>query len=164
MSKAHIVCGMTDTGKSYYIKNQIRNVPNKQSLYIYDINNEYKEFFDYELIDFEDFAYNCTLLSNAIIVLEEATIFLDGRLKCDQYIQTVLTRKKHTKNYIFLVFHSVAQIPPYVYQLCNYITLFKTNDLPDMSARELRDLRLRDFMQRIKANPDIHYYETMRII
>lgn len=162
--KAHIIAGMTGVGKSTFVKNQLDKVPEKGAFYIYDVNNEYKAYYNYELIDFEDFAYNCTLLSDSIIVYEEATVFLDGRLKCDQYVQKVLTLKRHRNNFIFLVFHAVAEIPPYVYRLCNFITLFKTNDLPDMSARELRDPRLKDFMERIKENSNKHYYETMRIL
>lgn len=166
MSKAHIVVGMTDTGKSYYIKDKLRKIPNKESLYIFDYQKEYNpEFIQYGLIPFEDFAYNCTLLWNAVIIFEEASIFLGGHMSnTDKYVNDVLVSKKHRKNFVFLVFHSVAEIPPYVYRKCNFITLFKTNDLPDMSARELRDRRIKEYMDRVQASNDLHYHETMKIL
>jgi hypothetical protein len=165
MSKAHIIVGMTGTGKSYYLKKRLKKVPNRGSFYIFDYQNEYKEFIDYGLIPYEEFAYNCTLISNAVIVFEEASIFMGGHMKStDSYVNEVLVSKRHKNNFVFLVFHAVAEIPPYIYRKCNYITIFKTNDLPDMSARELRDHRIKDYMSRVNANKKPHYSETMKII
>lgn len=164
MSKAHIICGMTGTGKTTLVQNLIRHVPNKQAFFIYDINNEYREFFQYPLMDFEDFAYKSTLLNNAVIIFEEATIFLDGRFVSDRYIQKTLILKRHRNNFIFLIFHAVAEIAPFAYRLSNYITLFKTNDLPDLSARELRDPRLKPIMERVKHNKNMFYHETLKIL
>jgi hypothetical protein len=165
VSKALLVVGATDVGKSFYIKDLIsKNLKNFECLVVYDVNNEYSHLSPYDFeSDFEKFAENATHLRNSIIIFEEATIFLDGRTIADKYTKTVLALKKHRNNMIILVFHAVSEIPLYVYRLANYITIFKTNDLPDMSARELRDIRLKEFMQRVKNSPDIHYHETLKI-
>lgn len=165
MSKAHIIVGMTGTGKSEYIKKMLRKIPEKKALYIFDYQNEYQEFINYGLIPFEDFAYNATMIRNGVIVYEEATIFLTSHgSQTDRYVNEVLVSKRHTNNYVFLIFHSVAEIPPYIYRKCNYITLFKTNDLPDLSSRELRDVRLKNYMERVKKHKNPHCYETMKIL
>jgi hypothetical protein len=162
MSKAHIIVGATDTGKSFFIKNTLRKVPSYDALLIYDINNEYQEFSEEPFEDFETFAISATRCEHAIIVFEEATIFLNNR-GCSQAVNELLVRKKHTKNFVFLVFHSVRSIPRYVYELSNYITIFKTNDSPDLSARELKDDRIKDIMIRVKNNQNKHYFETLKI-
>lgn len=165
MSKAHIVVGMTDTGKSYYVKNTLLNkVPNKGALFIYDINHEYKDFFPYELIYFEDFAEKALQLRNSVIVFEEATIFLDGRTITDRHIKQILALKKHHKNYIILVFHSIAEIPRYVYRLCNYITVFKTNEEPKYAIREIKDFKLLPVIEKVRKHKNIHYNQTFKII
>lgn len=163
MSKCHLIVGATDVGKSYFIKNLLKKVPNKRSFFIHDINNEYGEFYNGEFLDFEEFAYKTTLLKNAVIVFEEATIFLDSRTLADKYVKETLALKKHTNNYIFMVFHAIAEIPYYVYRLSNYITVFKTNDIPGMSDRELRDSRLNDILKQVKENNDFHYCYTLKI-
>lgn len=165
MSKAHLVVGMTDTGKSTYIKNLLKTVPNKKSLLIYDINNEYSEFIEGKrILDFKEFALLASVVKNSIIVFEEATIFLDGRFKTDLLVQKVLTLKKHRKNYIFLVFHSLADVPGYVYRLSNYLTLFKTNDLSDITAKQLKDYRLKNYIEKLRQSSNIHEHITLKIL
>jgi hypothetical protein len=162
MSKAHIIVGATDTGKSYFVKSTLKKVPSYESLLIYDVNNEYSEFMEDPFEDFETFANNATKVERAIIVFEEATIFLNNR-SCNRSLNEILVRKKHTKNFVFLVFHSVRSIPRYVYELSNYITIFKTNDSPDLSARELKDDRIKSIMESVRNNNDRHYHETLKI-
>lgn len=165
IGKGHIFVGMTDTGKSYHIKNNILpKIPNKNSLFIFDINNEYKDFFPYDFIEFEDFAHATTLLKNSVILYEEATVFLDGRMKTDKDVKRVLSLKSHRNNYVILVFHSFREIPRYVYQLCNYITVFKTNEVPKTAISEIRDERLIPIIQRVHDNKSMHYNETFKIL
>jgi hypothetical protein len=164
MSKGigHIICGATQTGKTTFIKSLLKSVKNSESIIIYDINNEYKDFFPYPFINFETFSNKLTGIKNAVIVLEESTIFLNNR-SCNYSITELLVRKYHNFNYIFFVFHSVRSIPRYIYELCNYITIFKTNDAPDLTARELKDKRLEYLMNEVKSNKNSHYCKTLKI-
>jgi hypothetical protein len=162
MSKAHIIVGATGTGKSTFLKSILNKVKNKNSLFIYDINNEYKDYFPYDFIDFEDFVIAASNVENSIQIYEEATIFLNNR-SCNRYIIDILTRKRHTNNFVFLVFHSMRSVPRYIYELSNYITIFKTNDSPGMTSRELKDERLESIMLHVKNNKNSHYCETLKI-
>jgi hypothetical protein len=160
--KAHIIVGATDTGKSYFIKKLLKKVPNKQALLIYDIEGEYEEFYPYRLEEFETFINKAVNYENAIIVLEETTAFLSNRGD-NMTVRKLLVQKKHSKNYIILVFHSVRMIPRFIYELSNFITIFKTNDAPDMTAKELKDHRLEAIMTEVKNSKNPHYNKTLKI-
>ena len=162
MSKALIIVGATGTGKTTYIKNMLKKVPCKESLFIYDVNNEYSDLFPYPLIGIEDFMEKTQFMKKGIFVLEEATIYLNNR-SSNEYLINLMVRKRHTFNTIILVFHSMRSVPRYIYELSNFITIFKTNDSSEMTARELKDDRLEGLMNEIKENKDIHFYKTLKI-
>ncbi len=178
MSKVHIIVGATDTGKSFFLKEMLKKVPNKNSLYIYDIENEYKNFFPYPLVDFEEFVSKAVALSNCIMVFEEATIFFSSKSSSKE-LRTVMVQKKHTHNTVFLVFHSLRSVPRYIYELSDFITIFKTNDSPGLTAKELKDDRLEKILMEVNSNTDTnyckiidnmhgkriirHYHETLKI-
>jgi hypothetical protein len=162
MSKAHIIVGATETGKTTFVKSLLAKVPNKKALFVWDVNNEYKNLFPYEFLEIETFMDKAVCLEKSVIVIEEATISFNNR-SCDENLQDILVRKRHTKNHVILVFHSMRSVPRYIYELSNYITIFKTNDSPDMTARELKDDRLAAIMTKIKNSPDKHVHETLKI-
>lgn len=162
MSRAIIIVGATGTGKTTYIKSLLQKVPNKKCLYIYDVNNEYAEFFPYPLIGIEDFMEKTQFMKHGIFVLEEATIYLNNR-SSNEHLVNLLVRKRHTFNTIILVFHSMRSVPRYIYELSNYITIFKTNDSSEMTARELKDDRLEEIMNNVKANKNQHFFMTLKI-
>jgi len=162
MSNGIIIVGRTGTGKTTYIKEMLKKVPNKQSLFIYDVNNEYANFFPYPLIGIDDFMEKTQFMQHGIFVLEEATIYLNNR-SSNEYLTELMVRKRHTCNTIILVFHSMRSVPRYIYELSNYITIFKTNDSGEMTARELKDDRLESIMNEVKDNPDTYFYKTLKI-
>jgi len=175
MSFCHIIVGATNTGKSHFVKNLLRKAKSKTAYFIYDVNNEYKEFFPYPFIGFTEFIKKATRIERSIMVFEEATIFFNNR-STNEYLYEILVRKKHTGNCVFLLFHSMRSVPRYIYETSNYITIFKTNDSPDMSARELKDERLKDIMLKVRNNTDpkfnhinkdgtlgSHFCETLKI-
>jgi GTPase SAR1 family protein len=162
MSKAIIIVGATETGKTTFIKSMLKKVPDKQAFFIYDVNNEYSEFFPYPLIDTEEFLEKARYIKKGVFVFEEATIYLSNR-SSDENLRSILVRKRHDLNTIFLVFHSMRSVPRYIYELSNYIIIFKTNDSPDMTARELKDDRLEVIMNRVKESKDLHYHESLKI-
>jgi Cdc6-like AAA superfamily ATPase len=162
MSKSIIIVGATGTGKTTYVKSLIAKVPNKKALFIYDVNNEYAEYFPYKLVGIEDFMEKTQFISGGVFVLEEATIYLNNR-SCNTYLQELLVRKRHTNNTIILVFHSMRSVPRYIYELSNYVTVFKTNDAPDLTARELKDARLETIMTEVHNSKKPYYSKTLKI-
>lgn len=157
----HIIVGATGTGKSTFVKNLL-SVVNPDCIAVYDVNNEYQNFFPYPLTDFESFTRKVTRLKKAVVVFEESTIFLNNR-GTNQNLIDLLVKKRHNQNYIILVFHSLRSVPRYVFELCNYITVFKTNDNSEMTARELKDYRLEEIMNRVKASEIPYFSETLKI-
>jgi len=156
----HIIVGATNTGKTSLVKRLLKKA-NKKAFFIYDVNNEYKEFFNYPLMDINTFIYKANFINRGIIIIEEATIFFSNR--SNNLLKELLVRKRHTKNHIILIFHSVRSIPRYVYELANYITIFKTNDSPEMSAKELKDERIEKIMSIVKQSKNQHFSQTLKI-
>ena len=161
MSNCHIIVGATGTGKTTYIKNMIKRV-NKNALFIYDVNKEYASYFPYPFVDFETFIESASRVHKGVIVIEEATIFLSNRSSSD-YLKSILVRKRHTGTFVILVFHSMRSVPRYIYELANYITIFKTNDSSDMTAKELKDERLEVIMNEVKASKTKYFSKTLKI-
>jgi hypothetical protein len=105
---------------------------------------------------------NIIRVKNAVIAIEEATIFFNNRGTSDELTQ-ILVQKRHTHNYIFLCFHSLRSVPRFVFDLCNYLTLFKTNDSPVVIDQKFKDERINEMFERVKNNKDSHYYEILKI-
>lgn len=161
MSNCHIIVGATGTGKTTYIKNMIKSV-NKDALFVYDVNNEYRNYFPYNFIDFEEWIESADRLRRSVIVIEEATIFLNNR-SSNYYLKDILVRKRHKNNFVILVFHSLRSVPRYVYELANYITIFHTNDSAEMTAKELKDDRLETILNDVKESKNKFFSKTLKI-
>jgi ABC-type multidrug transport system ATPase subunit len=146
--KAFLIVGGTGSGKTTFTKKALAKVhPNAR--FIYDVNNEYKEFFDYPLKDFDEFIYIASTLKNAFIVFEEATIFLNNK-SSNKILIDILVRKRHTNNTIFLVFHSLRSIPRYVFDLSNILVLHKTNDNENFVEKRFENEIVTDAFLKIK--------------
>ena len=124
---AYIVCGATGMGKSSFVKKIVSSVHEGARL-IHDVNAEYTDLYKGKFHDdFEDFARLTTTVKKSLIVYEEATAFISNR-GGNKHLRKVLVAKRHDCNLIFLVFHSLRSIPRDLYDLCNYVVLFKTSD------------------------------------
>ena len=75
---------------------------------------------------------------NTAIVFEEATIFFSNRGRSEEVID-LLVRKRHTNNIIILLFHSIRSVPNYIFELIDYIILFKTNDNEKLIHDKFKD-------------------------
>ena len=127
-----VVCGATGTGKSHFTKEFIKRYPLRC---IYDIQNEYglKPFNaknnnkQFSVIDDKLFMDFTQKLRGYCFVLEECTAVLRGNVQ-KKFVQSVLS-KRHTHNRYVLIFHAMHRIPPQIWEFCDYLVLFKTNDL-----------------------------------
>jgi len=122
--KAIIIVGATGSGKSTFVKELITPV-DVNRLHIYDVNREY--FPDEPLSDFDQFLITATKLDESVIIFEEATIFFSNRGN-DKRMRQLLVGKRHARNIIILLFHSIRAIPYYIFDLVNFVVLFNTND------------------------------------
>jgi hypothetical protein len=159
MSKAHIICGMTDSGKSTFVQTElIKKIPIERVM-VFDVNDEYGTE---GLISFEDFTDTARKKEHKMIIFEEATIFFNA-ISTNKELVDMLVRKKHTNNYIVLIFHSVRSIHLYIYDLINYVTLFKTNDSAEYVEQKFHDPLMTQAFLEVHENSDKHFYKTIKI-
>lgn len=148
--KTFAVIGMRGMGKTQIVKSLIRPV-NKDSLLVYDPNKEYTEFYDKPLLKFSEFAGLVPKVSNAVIVVEEATIFLNNRGYQIDFVDAVV-RARHTNNTIILVFHSLQDMPKYLFRLMNMLIILKTNDNFDYVNKTFQSERLNKAFLEVKES------------
>lgn len=164
--KSIIIAGGTGTGKSTFVEERLSKVPNKKNIHLYDVNNEniYKPYVYEPFGSFEKFSKRGKSLIDSVIVFEEATIFLSNRGTNDD-LRNILVRKRHTNVTVFLVFHSLRTVPRWIYDLSNYIILFKTNDNEKLIETRFENELLTDCFLRVQKNSvqNPHYYETFSI-
>jgi len=117
-------CGKTTTSKALLDKR-----PKGMPCMIYDINNEYKDYYPEEFDDFDIFLAKIAdeKVKHHYIIIEEATIFFNTQSNF-QDMKNVLVRARHTGNIIQLNFHSFGSVPKGIYNLLDYVIVFKTND------------------------------------
>jgi ABC-type Mn2+/Zn2+ transport system ATPase subunit len=157
MSSAIAIIGTTGTGKTTFVKDRLKNA-NKNSIYLYDVNNEYTEFYDYPFVSMDLFLEKAIKLKNAVIVFEEATIFFSNK-SSNKEITELLVRKRHTKNTIFLIFHSLRSVPRNITDLVNHLIIFKTTDSEQVVKNKFSDDRITDVFNRVKDHKDKHFFE-----
>lgn len=125
MSSLILVIGHTGQGKSTVAKKLCKSAG--KNAYIFDVNNEYEGFARHIDGDFNVFLDEVTEKTDTTVIFEEATGYLSGRIG-DRIKKIVINKRHKRNNYIFL-FHSIADVPPFLYRLSNYIYLLKTADL-----------------------------------
>jgi hypothetical protein len=122
--------GMTGEGKTTWTKNFIKG----KNCLVFDINNEYQDLpTDWKqkrgrfIGIHEDFIQICQIRKNTNLVFEEATGFLQGGISKD--LQKLIIAKRHQKNNLIFIFHSINRVPPALFEMCNYVVLHKTADI-----------------------------------
>lgn len=151
MSKALILVGGTGCGKTYFTKRLLRTV-NKNALLIFDVNNEYSEFFPYPFNpDIDIFLSKASKIKQGVILIEDATSFLSNRGRSDA-LTKILVAKRHTKNTIILLFHSMRAVPKYLVDLSTHLVIFKTNDPIHIVEKGFDNERITDAFNRVQTN------------
>jgi len=129
-----ICIGRRHTGKTTFSKELLKK--SELPKVVYDINNEYREFYSEDFEDFDKFLDKIVELKGHYILIEEATIFFNPRGRFQEMIN-LLVRARHTKNIIQLNFHSFRSIPNNIVDLVEYITIFKTNDNEEIVRKKI---------------------------
>lgn len=161
--KAIIIVGATGSGKSTLIKKLLAPV-DVNRLFVYDVNAEY--FKNEPLPDIDDFLLQVKNVEESVIVFEEATVFFSNR-GSNKAMRRLLVGKRHARNVIILVFHSIRAIPFYIFDLVNYVAVFRTND-EEKIVRERFELLVSAYTdvkdkQFIYGQPIENYYKLVRI-
>ena len=122
---ASICVGRRGSGKTTVTKSLLDQT--KLPIVVYDINQEYRNYYPEKFLDFDVFLDKIVDLRGHYIVIEEATIFFQ-KASHEKTMINLLVRARHTGNIIQLNFHSWFTVPKHIYTLLNYVIIFKTND------------------------------------
>jgi ABC-type oligopeptide transport system ATPase subunit len=161
---ATICIGKRGCGKTTISKTLLDIRPKQMPCIIYDINNEYHDYYAEPFEDFEIFLLKISSedIRKTYILIEEATIFFSTRSRYEE-MMNVLVRARHTGNIIQLNFHSFSSVPKNIYHLLDYVIIFKTNDtLKDVTDRFDKPDVLKAFKEAQQSNND-HFYKLVKL-
>jgi dephospho-CoA kinase len=130
MSLVTLIVGGQGQGKTTFVKSSAKDM---KRVVVLDINNEYEELektgANRIVRNFRESLNDLKELNDITLIVEEATTFFSNR-KYDENLQEMIIRKRHQKNNIFLIYHSLTDIPDYLLRISDYLILFKTKDNP----------------------------------
>ena len=156
---ANICVGRRKTGKTTFSKKLLDET--EQPIVVYDVNNEYKDYYNKKLVDFDVFLDEIVHLRHHYILMEEATIFFDTASK-QKEMKNLLVRARHTGNVIHLNFHSFSSVPRSIYTLLDYVTVFKTNDSEEALNRFDSPILTQTFLK-VRKDPNEYAHETISL-
>jgi hypothetical protein len=84
------------------------------------------------------------------IVIEEATIFLEGKTFLG--MRKLMVDRYHHKNNIIIMFHSINAVPPRILEMSNTCVLFKTGDAERIIKNKYA--KLLPYFQELQGTPD----------
>ena len=161
---ASICIGKRGCGKTTLSKHLLDARPQKMPCLVYDINNEYQDYYPEPFDEFDVFLTKISgeEVRRHYILIEEATIFFSTRSRYEE-MMNVLVRARHTGNIIQLNFHSFSSVPKNIYHLLEYVTVFKTNDAEkDVTDRFDHPGVIAAYKEAI-ASPDEHFHKTVSL-
>lgn len=161
---ASICVGKRGCGKTTVSKQLLEARPKGMPCIIYDVNNEYKDFYPEDFEDFDVFLMKISgeEIRRHYILVEEATIFFSTQSNFFE-MKNLLVRARHTGNIIQLNFHSFSSVPKGIYNLLDYVIIFKTNDtLKNVTDRFDNPGVIEAYKEAI-ASPDEHFYKTVNL-
>jgi len=161
---ASICIGKRGCGKTTLSKKLLQKRPKGMPCIIYDVNNEYYDYYPQPFQDFDVFLIKISdeQIRRHYILIEEATIFFSTRSRYEE-MMNVLVRARHTGNIIQLNFHSFSSVPKNIYHLLDYVSVFKTNDtLKDVTDRFDKPNVIEAYKKAIASN-DKYFYKTVKL-
>jgi hypothetical protein len=130
--KVFIVCGERGSGKTSWMRQLVQK--SKLPYYVYDFHGDW----NVQLTSMEDFVAACNKAKNCIFVYEDATSYIStGSVK--QTFRRALARSRGQGVTILLVFHSLRLIPLDLFEMANYLVLFRTKDQFERIEKRFED-------------------------
>jgi hypothetical protein len=153
--KAIIIVGNTGRGKTTAaVKALKKGIIEKRKIFVFDPNNDYKEFYKKEFTDEFEFCESVKNVYNSFILFEEATIFFSNK-GSNKILTSLLVRKRHQNNTVVLLFHSLRSIPVYIFELSNYLILYKTADRENLIEKKFDAFpEIIQTFKKLKSIPD----------
>jgi hypothetical protein len=161
--KAIIIVGNTGRGKTSAAMDTLyKAIEENREIFVYDPNADFLEFYQKPFTDEETFLKSVKNKKNSFILFEEATIFFSNKGN-DRNLRSLLVRKRHQNNTIVLLFHSLRSIPIYVFELTNYLVLYKTADNENLILKKFEGFpEITESFLKLKKIPDDNKYNFHR--
>lgn len=161
---ASICIGRRGCGKTTLSKELLDKRPGAMPCIVYDVNNEYQDYYPEPFEDFDVFLVKISdeRVRRHYILIEEATIFFNTQSNYYE-MKNLLVRARHTGNIIQLNFHSFSSVPKGIYNLLDYVIVFKTND-NEKSVTDRFDHPgvIQGYRDAIRSG-DPHFYRTVKL-
>lgn len=150
--KVLLLVGAKGMGKTSFVRSMLEQVPPNNRM-VYDVNGEYTDLYDHDIdLTYQDFLEQSTQVRDAFVVYEEATIFI-GHNSNSTNIKELLVRTRHTGNTVVFVFHSLRTVPRFVFDLANYVILFKTSDTVKLVEKNFDNEAFTTLFKELQAAP-----------
>lgn len=149
-----LLLGRRGTGKTFYMKRVIMSFLMKQSKALIIDTLDHPAYFGVKTIppefirgmrggdccrcwgsNTDKILEACEEFKNGLLVIEDATKFIEGRLQ-DSVKRLVYDSKQKNVDIVF-IFHGFVACPPALFRICDNIVLFKTGDVPDVRKNDL---------------------------
>lgn len=119
--KVFCIIGGRGSGKTYFLENLLP----KDNTVIFELvkTNRWDGFRKYFFEEYEQGKVPITAIANKKIVFEDATSYVSSNMK--NTLKTLIVYSKQIGSDVYIVFHSVNIIPPFLWNLVNYLILFK---------------------------------------
>lgn len=135
-----LIVGARGEGKSTMSKILSKDV-HRARFHAYDVQREHELICpfclsdDNPLPDVDDYLKHVLPMTDSVIVMEESTVFFSSR-GSNKKLRQFLVNARHANNLIMLNFHSIRSLPWYIYDLCDLVILFRTNDETDVVEKK----------------------------
>lgn len=97
---------------------------------------------------------------NSFIIFEDATRYIEGKLSADVK-QFVLDSKQKNLDLVF-VFHSLADVPPRLIRVADFLVLFKTSD-GELSKTKYPWPQIHKMLEELRESANRYAYKIFQI-
>lgn len=121
-AQVFVIVGGRGSGKTTFLERTLK----KEKAVIIELvkTDRYNGFTDrYFYEDIESGFINMKKLANKQIVFEDATSYINSNMK--NSLKKLIVFSKQIGSDVFVVFHSINIIPPFLWNLFNYLIIFK---------------------------------------
>lgn len=119
--KIFIIVGGRGSGKTYFLENLLK--PANTIVFELAKTARWQGFTKYFFEDYLTGKVTMKDIANTKIVFEDATSYISSNMR--NTLKTLTVYSKQCGCDVYLIFHSINIIPPFLWNLVNYIIMFK---------------------------------------
>lgn len=160
-----IISGLRGSGKTYLAKNIIKTkfIPNKNNYYIYDLNDEYREFPPENVyvpkttgeVEFETVAKKIWETGDVTFDVDEAENFINVRKPLTESMIAITRRGRHRKIGSIAITRRIAEFSKEFFSLSDWVILFKMFSPNDI--RYIAEFLTKEDADRLSTLKPYHY-------